>query len=276
MYENYYGLTEKPFSIQPDPEYLFLSKRHNLAYTMLEYSLQNHAGYTVICGDIGCGKTTLIHHLINNYKSELTVGLLYNTPPHVEDIMQWVMMSFELPYDGMTDIVMHKKFQDFLVKNFTSGKKAILIIDEAQNLTMGALEALRMLSNISVYKHQLLQVILVGQPELKLMLMEPELEQFNQRVSVEFYLTPLKLSEIKNYIDHRLKVAGRTKGLFTEDAYKRIAEVSKGIPRKINILCDLVLVYGFSSEASKIDVELVNEVIADKEQYGVFSAESNT
>ena len=275
MYESYYGLTEKPFSIQPDPEYLFLSKRHNLAYTMLEYSIQNHAGYTVICVDIGCGKTTLVHHLINNYKAELTVGLLYNTPPHVEDIMQWVMMSFELPYEGLSDIAMHQNFQNFLVKNFTSGKKAVLIIDEAQNLTISALEALRMLSNISVYKHQLLQVILVGQPQLKLMLLQPELEQFNQRVSVEFYLTPLQEIEIKNYIQHRLKMAGREDDLFTDLALKRIAEVSKGIPRKINILCDLVLVYGFSSGAPVIDVDLVDEVIRDKELYGVFSAKSN-
>ena len=273
MYESYYGLTEKPFSIQPDPEFLFLSKRHNLAYTMLEYSLQNHAGYTVICGDIGCGKTTLIHHLINNYKSELTVGLLYNTPPHVEDIMPWVMMSFELAHEGLTDIDMHQQFQNFLVKNFTSGKKAILIIDEAQNLTMAALEALRILSNISVYKHQLLQVILVGQPELKLMLMQPELEQFNQRVSVEFYLTPLQENEIKKYIQHRIKVAGREDELFTNEAYKRIAEVTKGIPRKINIFCDLALVYGFSSEVKMIDAGLINEVIKDKETYGIFSGE---
>lgn len=271
MYESYYGLTEKPFSIQPDPEYLFLSKRHNLAYTMLEYSIQNHAGYTVICGDIGCGKTTLVHHLINNYKDELTVGLLYNTPPHVEDIMQWVMMSFSLSYEGLTDIAMHKQFQSFLIKNFTSGKKAVLIIDEAQNLTINALEALRMLSNISVYKHQLLQVILVGQPQLKLMLMEPELEQFNQRVSVEFYLTPLKENEIKAYIQHRVKVAGRESDLFTEEAYKRISEVCKGTPRKINILCDMVLVYGFSADSKIVNLDLVNEVINDKEHYGVLS-----
>ena len=198
MYESYYGLTEKPFSIQPDPDYLFLSHRHNLAYTMLEYSIQNHAGYTVICGDIGCGKTTLIHHLINNYKSELTVGFLYNTPPHVEDLMPWIMLAFELPYEGLSDIEMHQLFQQFLIKNFTSGKKAVLMIDEAQNLTMTSLESLRMLSNICVYKHQLLQVILVGQPQLKTLLMQPELEQFNQRISVEFYLTPLKISEIKS------------------------------------------------------------------------------
>ncbi len=274
MYESYYGLTEKPFSIQPDPEYLFLSKRHNLAYTMLEYSIQNHAGYTVICGDIGCGKTTLVHHLINNYKSELTVGILYNTPPQMEDIMQWVMMSFSLPYEGMSDIAMHTQFQNFLIKNFTSGKKAVLIIDEAQNLTINALESLRMLSNIHVYKHQLLQIILVGQPQLKLMLMQPELEQFNQRVSVEFYLTPLETTEIKKYIQHRVKVGGREEDLFTDNAYKRIAEVANGTPRKINILCDLALVYGFSSGTEIIDVDLVDEVIKDKEKYGVFSGEN--
>lgn len=274
MYENYYGLTEKPFSIQPDPDYLFLSKRHKLAYTMLEYSIQNHAGYTVICGDIGCGKTTLVHHLINNYKKELTVGLLYNTPPHVEDLMPWIMLAFGLPYEGLSDIALHQQFQNFLIKNFTSGKKAVLIVDEAQNLTMKSLESLRMLSNISVYKHQLLQVVLVGQPQLKLMLMQPELEQFNQRVSVEFYLTPLETVEIKNYIKHRVKVAGREDDLFTEAAYKRIADISKGTPRKINILCDLVLVYGFSSEKKMIDVGLVNEVISDKERYGIFSVKN--
>jgi len=276
MYESYYGLTEKPFSIQPDPEYLFLSKRHNLAYTMLEYSIQNHAGYTVICGDIGCGKTTLLHHLINNYKSELTVGLLYNTPPHVEELMPWIMLAFGLPYIDKSDIELHQQFQDFLIKSFTSGKKTILIVDEAQNLTMKSLESLRMLSNISVYKHQLLQVILVGQPQLKSMLMKPELEQFNQRVSVEFFLTPLKMNEVKKYIQHRMEVAGKKDDLFTEEAYKRIADESKGIPRKINILCDLVLVYGFSSESKMIDVDLVNEVIKDKEQYGVFSGKNES
>lgn len=274
MYENYYGLTEKPFSIQPDPEYLFLSKRHNLAYTMLEYSIQNHAGYTVICGDIGCGKTTLVHHLMNNYKTELTVGLLYNTPSHVEDLMPWIMLSFGLPYEGLSDIALHQQFQNFLIKNFTSGKKTVLIVDEAQNLTMTSLESLRVLSNISVYKHQLLQVILVGQPQLKTMLMQPELEQFNQRVSVEFYLTPLEDMEIKEYIKHRIKVAGGDEDLFTEAAYKRIAEVSKGIPRVINNFCDLVLVYGFSTETKKVGVDLVNEVIKDKERFGVFSGKN--
>ena len=184
------------------------------------------------------------------------------------------MLAFELPYEGLSDIAMHQQFQNFLVKNFTSGKKAILIIDEAQNLTINALEALRMLSNISVYKHQLLQVILVGQPQLKLMLMRPELEQFNQRVSVEFFLTPLETAEIKNYIQHRTKVAGRKDDLFTDAGYKRVAEISEGIPRKINILCDLALVYGFSSKAKMIDVDLVNEVIKDKERYGVFSGKN--
>ncbi|MFV1983341.1 MAG: ExeA family protein [Thiohalomonadales bacterium] len=271
MYESYYGLTVKPFSIQPDPEFLFFSRRHNLAYMMLECSIHNDAGYTVICGDIGCGKTTLVHHLINNYKSELTVGLLYNTPPHIENIMQWILLAFELPFEDLSDISMHHKFQLFLINNYNAGKKTVLIIDEAQNLTVQSLEALRMLSNMSDYKHQLLQIILVGQPQLKVLLMDPGLEQFNQRVSVEFFLTPLEVTEIKAYIRHRIKVAGRDDDLFTKAAYERIATSSKGTPRVINILCDLVLVYGFSSETNIIDVDLVNEVIKDKEQYGVFS-----
>lgn len=274
MYEAFYGMKEKPFSIQPDPDFLYFSKRHQLAYAMLEYSLQNQAGFSVICGDIGCGKTTLVHHLINNYDQEVVVGYLYNTPQNMSELMQWIMLTFDLPFEGLSEVAMHQQLQKFLIKQYTEGKKVVLIVDEAQNLNMEALESLRMLSNINHDKHQLLQIILVGQPQLKKMLLQPELQQFNQRVSVEFYLTPLEIVDVKNYIQHRLKKAGRTKEIFTEDAYHRIAAASKGIPRVINVLCDLVLVYGFSSGLEVIDQKIVDEVIQDKERYGVFTVEA--
>jgi type II secretory pathway predicted ATPase ExeA len=187
------------------------------------------------------------------------------------ELMQWIMLTFDLPFEGLSEVAMHQQLQKYLVKNYTQNKKTVLIVDEAQNLSIEALESLRMLSNINHDKHQLLQMILVGQPQLKKMLMLPELQQFNQRVSVEFFLTPLEIVDVKNYIQHRLKKAGRTKEIFTEEAYNRIAEVSKGIPRVINVLCDLVLVYGYSSGLELIDEKVVDEVIQDKERYGVFS-----
>ncbi|MEJ2142059.1 MAG: AAA family ATPase, partial [Gammaproteobacteria bacterium] len=220
---------------------------------------------------IGCGKTTLVHHLINNYHDDVIVGYLYNTPQNMAELMQWIMLTFDLPFEGLSEVAMHQQLQKYLVKNYTENIKTVLIVDEAQNLSIEALESLRMLSNINHDKHQLLQMILVGQPQLKKMLLRPELQQFNQRVSVEFFLTPLEIVDVKNYIQHRLKKAGRTKEIFTEGAYQRIAEASKGIPRVINVLCDLVLVYGYSSGQEIIDEKVVDEVIQDKERYGVFS-----
>jgi len=276
MYESYYGLNEKPFTIQPDPEFLFMGKRHSLAYAMLEYGMQNRAAFSVICGEIGSGKTTLIRHLLNNLGHEFEVGIVYNTNKLVHDLTDWIMLAFDQPYDKMSEVAIYDQFQKFLISNYAAGKRTVLIVDEAQNLSPLALESLRMLSNINADKDQLLQVILVGQPQLRKILRRPELEQFLQRVSVDFFIPALEQSEVKRYIEHRLKVAGREQPLFTDEAYERIAEASKGIPRSINTLCDTVLVYGFSSGEEMIDVDLVNEVLRDKDEYGVFSTTSSS
>jgi len=271
MYQKFYGLTEKPFTIQPDPDFLFLGKRHSLAYAMLEYSIQNRAGFSVICGEIGCGKTTLIRHLLNNMSSELVVGIFYNTHRDIQDILQWILLAFGLPYDGLSSVAMYDVFQQFLIANYSEGKRTVLIVDEAQNLNPLALESLRMLSNINADKDQLLQIILVGQPQLRELLNRPDLQQFSQRVSVDFFIPPLKPTEIKNYIEHRLKVSGRDDVLFTEAACDSIAQASGGIPRSINTICDMALVYGFSSGLEIIDAELIAEVIQDKSDYGNFT-----
>ena len=274
MYEAHYGLKEKPFTIQPDPDFLFLSDRHSMAYTMLEYGVQNRAGFSVICGDIGCGKTTLLRHLINNLGDELTVGIVYNTHQDMDDLVSWIMMAFDQPYEGKSYLALFDAFQQFLIQAYVTNKRAVLIIDEAQNLSPKALESLRMLSNINADKDQLLQVILVGQPELRSLLRRPDMKQFFQRVSVDYYIPPLKPAEAAKYIQHRLHVAGRDEPLFTSAAVRFISRETQGVPRSINILCDTALVYGYSANTQKIDLKLVRKVIKDKIEYGVLGSQN--
>jgi type II secretory pathway predicted ATPase ExeA len=242
-----------------------------MAYSMLEYGIENRAGFSVICGDIGCGKTTLVRHLLNNIGSEILVGIVYNTHKKLDDLLEWIMLSFGQPYAGMSGIELFDAFQKFLISSYSEGKRVVLIVDEAQNLSPGALESLRMLSNINADKDQLLQVILVGQPQLRDLLRQPELEQFMQRVAVDFFIPPLQTFEVAKYIQHRLKIAGCERPLFTPRAIELISEASKGVPRSINILCDMVMVYGFSSSAAKIGAELVVEVLKDRAKFGVLA-----
>lgn len=273
MYEAFYGLKEKPFSIQPDPDFLFFGFRHSMAYAMLEYGIQNRAGFSVICGEIGCGKTTLVRHLLNNIGEDINVGIVYNTHQNIDDLLSWIMLAFEQPYEGMSNVALFDAFQRFLIDRYSQGKRVVLIVDEAQNLAPGALESLRMLSNINVDKDQLLQIVLVGQPQLRDLLKRPELTQFYQRVAVDFFIPPLQPFEVVKYINHRLQVAGREDKLFSPAAAKMIAEASGGIPRSINILCDMVLVYGFSSGAEVIGLKTVKDVLKDRAQYGVLAKE---
>lgn len=269
VYESFYGLKEKPFSIQPDPDFLYMGKRHALAYTMLEYALHNRAGFTVICGDIGCGKTTLIRRLLNELGEGVSVGLVTNTHPDLADLTEWIMLAFGQPYDGLSPVARYDAFQRFLISEYGKGRRVVLIVDEAQNLSAPAMESLRMLSNINADKDQLLQVILVGQPQLRDLLKRPELQQFAQRVAADFFIPPLNTVEVGDYIDHRLKVAGRERQLFTPLATSKIARAARGIPRSINILCDMALVYGYAAEARLIDVHIIDDVIRDRSQYGV-------
>lgn len=274
MYEAFYGLREKPFSIQPDPDFLYMGKRHSLAFTMLQYGIQNRAGFSVICGEIGCGKTTLIRHLLNTLGENLTVGLVYNTHQDIADLLEWIMLAFGQPYEGMSPVARYDAFQRFLISEYAAGRRVVLIVDEAQNLNAGALESLRMLSNINADKDQLLQVILVGQPQLRDLLKRPELAQFSQRVGVDFFIPPLGEEEVARYVRHRLHVAGRDAPLFTGEALARIAQATRGIPRSINILCDMALVYGFGGDVQTIDAALIDEVLADRRDFGVLGADA--
>lgn len=268
MYETFYGLKGNPFSIQPDPDFLYFGRRHTYAYAMMEYGIRDKAGFIVISGEIGCGKTTLIRHLLNNLSSSLTVGLVYNTHREIADLLEWIMLSFGLPYEGKSRVALYDIFQRFLIEQYGMGKSVLLIVDEAQNINPDALESLRMLSNINADKHQLLQIMLVGQPQLKDMLGRPELLQFAQRIAVDFHIKPFEAIDVQEYIQHRLKIAGREASLFTPEACAKIAAVTKGVPRRINVLCNTALVYGFSSESALIDVNLIEEVLSDKAEFG--------
>jgi type II secretory pathway predicted ATPase ExeA len=269
MYESFYGLSEKPFSLRPDPSFLFSSPRHSMAYSMLEYAVSSETGFTVITGDVGAGKTTLIRHLLNNLPHATTVGMVNNTHEEQKHLLEWVMLSFGEPYEHTSPVALFDAFQQFLIREYGAGRRCLLIIDEAQNLTPRGLEALRLLSNINADEHQLLQMILTGQPELKAMLSQPELRQFAQRIGVHFHLPALPEEQVDAYISHRIKVAGRDERLFTRDATTLIARYCEGVPRSINIICDTALVYGYASETALIDVQQVAEVFKDRESFGV-------
>ncbi len=275
MYEEFFGLTEKPFSIQPDPSFLYWGRTHRLAYAMLEYGVLNHAGISVITGEVGCGKTTLIHRLLEQLSDTHTVSLLSNIQEGRGDLLSWVLMGFGQPFAGKTHVELFAQLQTYFIGEYAKGRRIILIIDEAQNLSMDMLEELRLLSNINAGKDQLLQLILVGQPELKGLLNKPELLQLAQRVGSDFHLTPLNKEEVHAYVETRLAIAGCKRRIFTDRAIDLIAEQSRGVPRVINIIADTALVYAFSAEDLVVGVETIRSVIRDKTDYGVFGIASN-
>jgi general secretion pathway protein A len=275
MYEAFYGLREKPFSILPDPDLIYWGQSHRLAYAMLEFGVMNRAGFTVITGEIGSGKTTLLRHLLKRIDRRLAVGLISNTPSGPLGMLQWAMMAFDQPFEG-TYPVLFRRFQHFLYSEYLKGRRTILILDEAQNLSLQALEELRMLSNINADKDQFLQIILVGQPQLKDLLRDPRLLQFAQRVSSDFHLKALNPTEVAQYIDYRLEAVGCREQLFTDEACELIAHASRGIPRTINILCDTALVYGYAGNTDVIDAGLVRSVIENKTQFGVLPLASSS
>lgn len=269
MYEQYYGLREKPFGMLPDPGFIYWSHAHSMAYTMLEYGVINNAGFTVITGGIGCGKTTLIRHLLTQLLQHVTVGLLSNTHIKEGELLRWVMMALGQPFDQPTVMGVFNDFQRFLIDQYAQMRRTILIVDEAQNLSTATLEELRMLSNINADKDQILQIILVGQPELREVLQGPDLVQFVQRISSDFHLMPLDPSEVFDYVRCRVQLAGGPPDLFSRQSCKLVADASKGVPRTINMLCDTALVYAYSTGARYVSSGIMANVIADKKKYGL-------
>lgn len=277
MYESYYGFKEKPFSLLPDPAFLFMSDKHRRALAMLRYGLMNEAGFTVITGEIGSGKTTLIRLLLNEINSDYntTVGIVSNTHRTFGELLEWVLLAFKLEYRGKKKVELYQTLAEFIAKEYSQGRRTVLIIDEAQNLDVEALEELRMLSNINADKDQLLQLILLGQPALQEILRLPELHQFAQRIAVAFNLKTLSLEETWQYIRHRIQTAGGDPNLFDTKACAAVYYYTRGTPRLINVLCDTALVYGFGEQKQRIDVDLVCEVVQEKIKEGILPVRSD-
>jgi type II secretory pathway predicted ATPase ExeA len=269
MYEAFFNLKNKPFSLLPDPEFLFLSSRHAIGLSLLEYSLTGQAGFCVITGEIGSGKTTLVRAFLERVSGDFTIGLISNTHHGLKDIAAWAMASFGEKPSGTHPAETYQELMEYLIAEYGAGRQCILIVDEAQNLSIEVLEELRLLSNINSGKDLLLQVVLVGQPELLEKLRRPELSQFAQRIAVSHHLTPLPYAETRSYILHRVQVAGSDRPLFTEMAMGAVQYFSGGIPRLINSICDMALVYGFADEKPIIGEDLVFRVVSDRQLSGI-------
>ena len=275
MYESFYNLREKPFDLHPDPDYLFMSQGHDNAYTLLEYAIAENKGFVIITGEIGAGKTTLINFFLHKIQQDIQVGLINNTSTSLDHFVKMMCQEFELDVEHKDKVEMLYSFHEFLLKQYAENKRVVLIIDEAQNLTPEVLEEIRMISNLEAEKHHLIQIILVGQPELKYSLQRKDLEQFVQRVTVHCHLGGLNREETEQYIHYRLKMAGAVnQDIFQKDAVETIHQYSGGIPRLINILCDTALVYGFADSLEMIGGKVLDDVIKEREAGGMFSADS--
>jgi general secretion pathway protein A len=272
MYEAFYRLREKPFALTPDPQYLYRSAKHRSGLLMLEYGLLNQASFCVLTGEVGCGKTLLIRQLLRQLDNSVTAGVISNANHAFGNLLQWICMAYGLDYRGKGDAELYDMYAAFLVAEYASGRKVVLVVDEAQNLGSKTLEELRVLSNLNADKHLMLQVILVGQPELRSLLRSPELRQFAQRISVDHHLTPFELNETQLYVWHRLRVAGGRVGTIMVEAINVAHEASGGIPRLINQLCDTALVYGYADRKSTIDDVMMQQVVQDRTAGGLFSS----
>jgi len=273
LYNEHFGLSERPFSLLPDPDFLYWAPPHRKAYTMLEYGIAAHSPITMITGEIGSGKTTLVRKLLDDMPQDFSVGLISNAQGDRGELLHWVLMSLDLPVEpGLSYVQLFKQFQTFLIDEYAAGRRTALIFDEAQNLSPLALEELRMFSNINADKDQLLQLILVGQPELRDLVRQPILQQFAQRIAAEFHLRALTAEEADEYILHRLRHAGADREIIDGEARHLIHLAGRGIPRLINQLCDYALVYAFSEDRPLADAALVREVLEDRRQSGVFAA----
>lgn len=278
MYERYFRLKAKPFSLLPEANHLFFSKRHQHIVNLLEYGMQTQAAFMVITGDVGAGKTTIIQHFLSHLPEKLTVGLITNPNPRIGSLMAWVTSAFELDLHNGDEAKMYHSFVEFLVANYAKGLRTVLIIDEAQNLGPALLEELRMLSNVNTAQDMLLQIILAGQPELLEMLNRDELRQFAQRIGAHGHLTALSPLETAQYINHRLKSVGAESQIFEDRASAAVYRFSNGVPRLINLLCDQALLYAFAENLSHVDAKTVIEVALDRSQSGLaaFSTATDT
>ena len=267
MYEDYYGFVEKPFNLTPDPKFLFKSDSHGNAFELLQYAIRRREGFVVITGDIGTGKTTLCRALLEQIDKKTFTALVLNPFLAEEDLLRLVLQEFGVVsreeikrgrLAGVSKAELVETLNEFLLSLQRLGAQAVLIIDEAQNLPLQVLEQIRILSNLETEKEKLLQIVLVGQSNLKDVLRRPELRQLDQRVSIRYDLKPLSAEETSAYVQHRLSVAGGGAAVaFAPKALARVYRFTMGIPRLINLLCDRALLSGYSAHTNRIPPEFV-------------------
>lgn len=267
LYSKFFGLSERPFTLQPDPSFIYWSGQHKRAFSILEFGLLSNAPITLITGEIGAGKTTLLRALLHKMGDEITVGLISNAHGTRGELLQWVLnaLNLEVP-PRSTYVRLFQQLQDFIVSEYAAGRRVVLIFDEAQNLSLEGLEELRLLTNINSEKDELLQLILVGQPELKDLVLHPNMRQLTQRITASFHLSAMDEKATGEYIAHRLKHAGGTGEEFTPEAVTEIHKATRGVPRLVNQLCEFSMLYAWSAETHTITQQTVLNILSD----GVF------
>jgi len=267
MYEEFFNLTAKPFELVPNPEFLFLSKSHKKALTYLDYGIKERVGFILLTGEVGSGKTTILRNLIKGLGERIVLSKIFNTRVSSEQLIAMVNEDFGLEVAGKDRLTLLRELNEFLIEQYARGNQPILIIDEAQNLSADLLEEVRLLSNLETDRSKLLQIILVGQPELRKALHQPELKQLRQRIGISCHLKPLCLEETGNYIRHRLQVAGNRDAVeLPQETIEVIYQFSRGIPRLINIIGDFLMISAFAEQTREISVDLVREVVGELEE----------
>ncbi len=264
MYERHFGFKTKPFSLLPDPAFLYPSRQHAMAMTLLEYGLESQAAFSLLTGDIGSGKTTLVRHLLRALGDHVVVGFVSHTPGHFTSVHGWALSALNIVPADDSEIAQYEALVDSFVREYAKGRRTLLIFDEAQNLSIDVLEELRLLSNVNSEKDLVLQILLVGQPELRTKLSRPKLRQFAQRISVDFHLRALDVSEAHAYVRHRLEVAGGAPSVFLPEAVEFVHAQTQGVPRLMNQLCDFALLYAFADGRTTIDADLIAQVVRDR------------
>ncbi len=264
MYCAFYGFQERPFNLTPDPHFLYLNSHYREAYAHLVYGIRERRGFVVVTGEVGIGKTTLIQNLLNNLDENVEIAYIFNPILSITEFFAAIFDEFGIHPHSQDKHVNLRIFNDFLLKCLKERKIPVLVIDEAQNLSRKVLEEIRLLSNLETQKSKLLQMILVGQPELREKLGRSELRQLNQRVVIRYHLPPLNLLEVKDYVRKRLLVAGTADvNLFSNRALETIARYSGGIPRLINVIGDNALLIGYALGVRGIDEGIIREVVTD-------------